>query len=173
MALERSRQMSKFQEHLKVGRELSLIFCALASLHIFYFHEWNILEAVWHDSWKIAAVWLICVTASLFPDIDTKSTSQKVIYTVLVLLDSYLLIMGQYIAAAIVGLVAMTPMLTKHRGIFHSYWMAALLPAVVLSLTIGEVSFFTLLCWASASVAYARHLEIDTEPRRPISLSRK
>ena len=88
------------------------MFGALISLCVFYNHGWNIRRAVG----EIIVICLICIIANLFPDVDTKSYSQKVIYIMLTVVNIYTLAIGKYTTSALIGLAAMAPMLTNHRG---------------------------------------------------------
>ena len=157
--------MSAFKKHLDTGCKLSTIFGMLTFLCIFYYHGWNAVDAIWYDGWKVATVFMICIAASLFPDIDTKSRSQRAVYAALLVVNIIMLALGQYAECIILGIVTKIPMLTKHRGIFHSYCVAAFLPAIVLWYVLRELTPFFLLCWTAAWMGYTGHLVIDNMPK--------
>ncbi len=80
----------------------------------------------------VAIEWLICALAgSLFPDIDIKSKGQKYFYYAIIILLLWLMARAFYVHALGVSLLAMTPMLVKHRGIFHRYWFVIGVPLVI------------------------------------------
>lgn len=68
-------------------------------------------------------VWLICTLGgSLFPDIDTKSRGQQIFYLLFVLFLGSSIFLKQYTLGAWSGLIGMLPLVTRHRGLFHSSW---------------------------------------------------
>lgn len=93
-----------------------------------------------------ALSWLGCTLAgALFPDIDVKSKGQKYFYWVVFFALIFLFAFGQMEMLAACGIISVTPMLCKHRGIFHEMWFVIALPSVV---------------WAIASLAYPQYTEI-------------
>ena len=74
-----------------------------------------------------------CLAGSLFPDVDTDSKAQRLFYLLLMLLDAWLLYEGRFREAAWLGLGAMLPGLSPHRGWTHSLWAVLLLPGAVLA----------------------------------------
>lgn len=77
----------------------------------------------------LAAEWLICSLAgSLFPDIDIKSKGQKYFYYVIMIWILLLFSYGYYTQVAWSSVLSITPMLSKHRGIFHRYWFVTGVP---------------------------------------------
>lgn len=68
--------------------------------------------------------WAMCALAgSLFPDIDIKSKGQKYFYWLILLLMLYFTYYELFIPLASFAILSTTPMLVKHRGIFHNIWM--------------------------------------------------
>lgn len=57
---------------------------------------------------------------ALFPDIDTKSKIQRIMYIMFFILLLLLAYTKQYVAATATGIVACLPLVVHHRGIFHS-----------------------------------------------------
>jgi hypothetical protein len=77
----------------------------------------------------VAAEWLLCALAgSLFPDVDIKSKGQKYFYYCALLLLSVLLLYQKYELFACCSMLAFTPMLARHRGIFHELWFVIAAP---------------------------------------------
>ena len=70
-----------------------------------------------------ACEWLFCTLAgSLFPDIDVKSKGQKYFYYVVMVLFLFLLSQEKFQLLSCVSILAITPMLSRHRGLFHKAW---------------------------------------------------
>lgn len=90
--------------------------------------------------------WLLFTLAgSLFPDIDIKSKGQKYFYYVIFILLLILAINKQLATIACCSFIIITPMLVRHRGIFHQGWFIISLPIAVWGLT----CLFLPLCSAS------------------------
>lgn len=82
------------------------------------------------ESAVTALQWLLCSLAgALFPDIDVKSKGQKYFYWIVLTVLIVLLGMQEYKLLAVCGIASITPMLSKHRGIFHEAWFIAALSA--------------------------------------------
>src|SRR5438552_1755319 len=105
-------------------------------------------------SFITACEWLFFTLAgSLFPDIDVKSRGQKYFYYVVLLLFICLLYQEKYQALSCMSFIVITPMLVKHRGIFHQSWfvmllsisawavMSALFPYVTYALFVNMIFF--------------------------------
>jgi uncharacterized metal-binding protein len=94
---------------------------------------------------SIAMQWLGCTLAgALFPDIDVKSKGQKYFYWIVLSALIFLFATQQLEMLAACGIISVTPMLCKHRGIFHEMWFVIALPCVV---------------WGCASMAYPQYTE--------------
>lgn len=66
---------------------------------------------------------LLCTMAgALFPDIDTKSKGQKYFYWLIAVLMIYLIYKRLLVHLSVLAVAATTPMLVKHRGLFHNIW---------------------------------------------------
>lgn len=74
-------------------------------------------------SYSIGIEWFICTLAgSLFPDIDIKSKGQKCFYWIIVGIVSLLIVNQKHSMLACASICAFTPLLGRHRGIFHNIW---------------------------------------------------
>jgi Predicted membrane-bound metal-dependent hydrolase (DUF457). len=74
-------------------------------------------------SFQVLSVFLLCAIAgSLFPDIDVKSKGQKFFYSIMAPGYIFLFAQGQYALCFVVGLCALMPILSTHRGLFHRWW---------------------------------------------------
>lgn len=112
-------------------------------------------------------VWGLFVTAILFglwPDIDTNSKAQDIFFGFAFILNVILIIYGRFEVSAYLGLIAMTPILAKHRGWTHKKWAMIVVPLPILivpylyqpnKLLIG-IAFYL-----SAVVGYFSHLLLD------------
>jgi membrane-bound metal-dependent hydrolase YbcI (DUF457 family) len=76
-------------------------------------------------------LWLAVIFA-LFPDVDIKSRGQVLFYRIFILLDLVLLLQKFYVEAALLGFLAMLPILGRHRGWTHSIPAMILVPAPIL-----------------------------------------
>ena len=79
----------------------------------------------------IVVLWL-AVLFALFPDVDIKSKGQLLFYRIFILLDLLLLLQKFYVEAALLGFLAMLPIISKHRGWTHTVWAMLLIPAPIL-----------------------------------------
>ncbi len=76
--------------------------------------------------------WLLCVLAgALFPDIDIKSKGQKYFYYAVLVVLFVLAYQQRLQMLTCFSFVMITPMLVKHRGIFHSPRFVIALPLLV------------------------------------------
>jgi len=88
-------------------------------------------------SLSIAMEWLIFTLAgALFPDIDIKSKGQKYFYYAVFLFFIVLAARQQFVTVTCCSFIFITPMLVRHRGIFHH-------PLFVIAVPI--------MCWAFLS----------------------
>ena len=76
-------------------------------------------------------LWLAVIFA-LFPDVDIKSKGQLLFYRIFVVLDILLLLNKYYIEAALLGFLALLPIISKHRGWTHTFWAMLLVPLPIL-----------------------------------------
>lgn len=134
--------MSMFREHWLGGLTAYSIFFVLSltatiSVSIFYSlpFDWN--PTISLNPLEIVGCFVIALLFGLWPDVDIKSKSQQIFYTVLFVLNASLIFFWQqYLAAALLGLFAMLPILSKHRGWTHSKITMILLPSLFLVIPI-------------------------------------
>ena len=137
---------------------------------------------------KVVGCFTIAVLFGLWPDVDIKSKSQKIFYTLLFILNVILIVvLGKYLESALLGLFAMLPITSKHRGWTHAKGTMILLPGLFLLIPIyaahpewysGETfldTFDALLGWealprvilaglpfyVASFIGYASHLYLD------------
>lgn len=121
-----------------------------------------------------AGRWLGCALAgSLFPDIDVKSKGQKYFYWVILLAVIVIIMQRRFEWLAMVSVLSVTPMLVKHRGIFHRLWFVIALPITFwlgthfYSPVFAQGVFFDVLFFIAGAIS---HLWLDVGPRRMLRL---
>jgi energy-converting hydrogenase Eha subunit A len=165
----------KFSQHVGVGVITYLVVLLPVVAWILYRqgmpiadlsqNSLNIITKYW---WEILVCFFLCVIGSMVPDVDIKSRSQMVIYTLLIIIDLVLILYKYYRESAILGFLAMVPMLTKHREQFHSYIAAVIIPMPLLFIPIlinGEFDYHNLgvSYYISALAGYLSHIIADGE----------
>ncbi len=117
------------------------------------------------DPWQLACVLIVVsVLFALWPDIDTNSKGQDIFYGAAFSLDVALIALGYLEAAAYFGLLAMTPIVGKHRGWTHSRVAMFLIPLPILLVTVlykPSALNLALLVYGAAFVGYFSHLLLD------------
>jgi len=78
------------------------------------------------------AEWLLFgLAGSLFPDIDVKSRGQHYFYWFVLMVLSWCALKQRYDMALGISIMAVIPMLARHRGLFHRAWFVILMPLLV------------------------------------------
>ncbi len=128
-----------------------------------HFH-WSLFSVLFPNYWNLAILILISIMFSLFPDIDTNSVGQHFFYFIFLALDIFLFLIKSYKWAAILGIFAMLPALSKHRGFTHSKIFAVIICSPLLLLPMYVEGNFTLSgCpyFSPALIGYLSHLLFD------------
>lgn len=77
-------------------------------------------------------LWLtLCCAGSLFPDIDTKSKGQSLLYPVIAFCLVILWFQAAWDHFATLSLLAMLPLCCRHRGLFHNVWFIAIVTMLI------------------------------------------
>ncbi len=117
------------------------------------------------NDWQLfAGLFVVAMLFGLFPDVDTNSKGQNIFFGLAFIIDILLIFNGYLVAAAYFGLLAMTPIIGRHRGWTHSKPAMILVPApIVLVPFLGHSSMWpTYLIFYGAAVAgYFSHLLLD------------
>lgn len=117
------------------------------------------------SSWQlVAGMYVVAMLMGLWPDIDTNSKGQDIFFGTAFLFDVLLISQGYIEAAAYFGLLAMTPIIGKHRGWTHNKLAMLLvpLPIVLVPYTNKSSILATYLVFYGAAVAgYFSHLLLD------------
>ncbi len=116
-------------------------------------------------TWLTIAEWAgFALMGSLFPDIDIKSKGQKLFYWCVLFIFSVLLIQARFQLLSFLSILAIIPMLTQHRGLFHCLWFIVGMP-IVLALLVSNCSpkyaspiFFDTLFFIAGAIS---HLWLD------------
>lgn len=137
--------MSMFREHWiggLVAYTTFFIISVVFTLALPLFYEtlpqaWNPTIPPLMDFIKIIGCFAVAVLFGLWPDVDIKSKSQRIFYGVLFLLNFVLIVFLQkYLESALLGLFAMLPIMSKHRGWTHAKITMLLLPCLFLFIPI-------------------------------------
>ena len=119
----------------------------------------------WRLMWKEGLLLLsVMIVAALFPDVDTNSKARKWFYGTLLFIDAALIFNRHYRWAALLGLFALIPVVSKHRGWTHSLWAMFLvpLPILIAPYFLFEASPRLFLpYYVGALLGYSSHLVID------------
>lgn len=117
-----------------------------------------------HDWQALAAVFVVGILFAIFPDVDTNSKAQDILYWFVFLLDILLIVSGLYKAAAFFGLIALLPILSHHRGWTHKIWAMILVPLPIIIfpyLYDDTLLSFAAIYYGAAVVGYFSHLLLD------------
>lgn len=117
------------------------------------------------DNWQaLAAVFVIAMLFALFPDVDTNSKAQDIFFWLVFVVDVLLIWGGYFAAAAFLGLIAMLPIVTHHRGWTHAKWAMIVvpLPIVLVPLLYSEKLLpISVIYYGAAVAGYFSHLLLD------------
>lgn len=137
--------MSMFREHWIGGLVAYSTFFTISLIATFAVpilydtvpQGWNPTIPWVTDIVKIVGCFAVAVLFGLWPDVDIKSKSQKIFYTVLFALNVVLIVFLQkYLESALLGLFAMLPIMSRHRGWTHAKITMILIPSVFLLIPI-------------------------------------
>lgn len=116
-------------------------------------------------NWQfVAGLFVVAMLFGLWPDIDTNSKAQDIFFTVAFVCMVILLATGRIEAAAYLGLLAMTPIIGKHRGWTHSKIAMIVVPLPVLILPyFYDPNYLVpaVLFYGAAVAGYFSHLLLD------------
>jgi len=111
------------------------------------------------------------LAGSLFPDVDIKSRGQRYFY-LLVLASLIILYTEQrHALLAATSIATLTPLLVKHRGVFHRWWFLAFICALMwyagssVNATFGTTIGFDALFFFAGALS---HLLLDFGPNRAL-----
>lgn len=119
---------------------------------------------VLHDWQAMAAIMVISILFGLFPDVDTNSKGQNIFYGFALAVDVMLIWSGNIQAAAYLGLIALLPIVGRHRGWTHSRWAVLLIPLPIIAIPYlynEEMLRISLVYYGAAVTGYFSHLLLD------------
>lgn len=151
--------MSSYRGHL-FGGVLFFIPFAFALAYLFDFQR----ISVWEFSLQVAILFGITLMFALFPDVDIKSKGQMLFYRIFLALDLLLIFSDHLRESAYLGLFAMLPIISKHRGWTHSVWAVIFIPLPFLLLPMFYTQTRTLIglpYYLAAVVGYLSHRFMD------------
>lgn len=154
--------MANWKGHVGGGIVLGGAFAAaLSFLPVERYAE---AAGVLHDWQAMAAILVLSILFALFPDVDTNSKGQNIFFGLALGVDVLLIWSGNIQAAAYLGLVAMLPIVGKHRGWTHSKWAMFLVPLPILVVPYlynEEMLRVGIVYYGAAVAGYFSHLLLD------------
>jgi membrane-bound metal-dependent hydrolase YbcI (DUF457 family) len=153
-----------YREHIGIG------FCVFVVSYVL------LCRQLMYSSLQWAELGLCILLGSLFPDIDTKSKGQQLVYALSIILIVTLVLQKKVFAASLIALCCLLPLVTKHRGLFHDPWF--------LTLSINSMSVVALLRFPHQTsrimadtlfffLGVISHLVLDRFVRIPASFQHK
>lgn len=117
------------------------------------------------QGWQtLVGIFIVAMLFALFPDVDIKSKGQSLFYWLVFTVDVLLIWNNQIQAAAYLGVIALLPLLSKHRGWTHSLVAAFVvpLPIIIIPYIYSErLLAISMLFYGAAVVGYASHIALD------------
>jgi len=112
------------------------------------------------------ALFGLCLMFGLWPDVDTNSKGQNLFYALFFLVDVVLIATRHFEEAAYLGLFSILPILGKHRGWTHTYWVMRARdeqhrPVGVPYVIAPERALAGLPFYGAAVIGYFSHLFMD------------
>ena len=117
-----------------------------------------------HDWQALAAILVLSVLFALFPDVDTNSKGQNIFYGLALVVDIILIWSGNIQAAAYLGVIALLPIVGKHRGWTHSLWAMIVVPLPIIIapyLYNHQLLKISFVYYGAAVIGYFSHLLLD------------
>ncbi len=125
--------MSNYKGHIAGGAIAGTVYAAVLTGSIS--NHVDVSSYGTYAPWLFPAILVvISILFGLWPDIDTNSKGQDIFFSGMFLLNVYLLATESYKLAAFLGLLAMLPIVGKHRGWTHSRITMIVAPLPILIL---------------------------------------
>ncbi len=128
-------------------------------------HEVLVRAGITLVNWQLlVGLFVVAVLFGLWPDIDTNSKGQNIFFGIAFIADILLIVTGRFEAAAYLGLLAMTPIIGKHRGWTHSKiaMLAVPLPILLVPYLYNQQLLpLCLILYGAAVAGYFSHLLFD------------
>ena len=154
--------MANWRGHIVGGAVFTAVYAgAMLFVPVEYFAESARLLSDWQ---AMAAVFVIGILFGLFPDVDTNSKAQDIFFWFAFIIDVLLIWNGNIQAAAYLGLIAMLPIITHHRGWTHAKWAMFVVPLPMLIipwLYDSAMLPISIVYYGAAVADYFSHLTLD------------
>ncbi|HEY9712463.1 MAG TPA: metal-dependent hydrolase [Chroococcales cyanobacterium] len=154
--------MAGYKGHLVGAAASNAVYVgALKTVH----SQWLQQNAGLLSDWQlIVGLFVIAMLFGLWPDVDTNSKGQNIFFGLAFIADILLIVTGRVEAAAYLGLLAMTPIIGKHRGWTHSKLAMILVPLPIVIVPYwhrSDLLTVSILLYGAAVVGYFSHLLLD------------
>lgn len=154
--------MANYKGHIAGGIVFSAAYAGIVSfLPVERFAEAAGILGNWQ---AMGAVFVIGVLFGLFPDVDTNSKAQDIFFGIVFPLNILLIWQGYIQAAAYLGLIAMLPIVSHHRGWTHRKWAMIVVPLPILLIPYlynDAILPASTVYYGAAVVGYFSHLLLD------------
>ena len=154
--------MSGYKGHIAGALVLNTVYVGAVKLApSTVLERWDLSLQDWQ---LLIGLFVIAVLFGLFPDVDTNSIGENIFFGIAFVAEIILVITGKFEPAAYLGLLAMTPIVGKHRGWTHSKIAMILVPAPILLVPYlhnHHVWTLGLLVYGAAVIGYFSHLLLD------------
>lgn len=154
--------MANYKGHIIGGAVFTAVYAlAMMFVPVEQFAETARLLQDWQ---AMAAVFVIGILFGLFPDVDTNSKAQDIFFGIVFPLDILLIWNGNIQAAAFLGLIAMLPIISHHRGWTHKKWAMVVVPLPILLvpwLYNEAILPISIVYYGAAVAGYFSHLFLD------------
>jgi membrane-bound metal-dependent hydrolase YbcI (DUF457 family) len=115
--------------------------------------------------WQMTAgLFIVAILFALWPDVDTNSKGQDIFYGLGLIALITLIMTNRFEAAAYLGLLAMLPIVGKHRGWTHSFPAMVLVPLPIVLVPYLQSSTLVdtaVIFYGAAVAGYFSHLLLD------------
>ena len=155
--------MSGYKGHLAGATVFGIAYIALLG-YVFTieaaYRQFSFIEQIGYP----LTLFVLAILFGLWPDVDTNSKGQQVFYSIFFVTDLFLIVTERFKAAAYLGLVALLPVLSRHRGWTHTWWAMLLVPSPLVILPylhMPERPLIGLPFYGAAVAGYLSHLVMD------------
>lgn len=155
--------MSGYRGHLAGATVAAVGYLAILGYIVFVealYRHFTIIEWI---GYPLALVTL-AILFGLWPDVDINSKGQQVFYGIFLVVDIFLIVTERFQESAYLGLVAMLPIISKHRGWTHTWWAMLLVPSPLIIfpyLHMPARPLAGLPFYGAAVAGYLSHLIMD------------
>lgn len=154
--------MANYKGHISGALAICVVYTVGVSLLPL---EWYEKTGGILSNWQmVTALFVVAMLFGLLPDVDTNSKAQDIFFVLAFSLDIVLIFIGRLEAAAYLGLLAMTPIVGKHRGWTHNKIAMIFIPLPILILPYlydPDNLIVGLLFYGAAFFGYFSHLLLD------------